>query len=330
MVKWHTRQKHQFIEQYLDVWTERVAKKGRAAPELSILDLFASFGWCRADPTTEAGAPTEPWPGSAILAVRALKGYPRRGRLVVNSFVPGDPAASASQLAALRHALVAEVGTPPAIPVDYLSEDVETAAGRAAGFVNLKYPTIWMLDPYYPESLPWKVVEEIAFRTGEYSTPSGGSVVRRPELIITLMTEGLQRNVDRNPRSVDAALGLPESVWRPRLTKLTGDGANTRQALIFLYSERLRGIYEQWPTVVEVDASPGNIVYAIVLCSAHNAGAFVPKILVKPEFQNWRLANWKPTARLITTNRSLRRKGGLRAPIQRSLDQSVTKESVRD
>ena len=320
VVKWHTRQKHEFIRQYLAVWTERVAKHGRGAPELSIVDLFAAYGWCRANPETEPGAPRDPWPGSAILSVRALNSYPRPGRLVINSYDRLVVGRSRAQAEAVRHAVDAERGPEPRYEVTYTSADVEEAARHASEVVNLAYPTIWMLDPYYPESLPWTVVEMIAQLRREYKS-SKGSETRRPELIVTLMTEGLQRNVDLSPRSVDLALGMETSQWRHRLEELKAEGANIRQALTYIYAENLRMIYGQWPTVLEVDASPGNIVYALVLCSSHNAGTFVPKILVKPEFQQWRLSTWKPTARLITRNRSFRRREGEDAPLQRSLDE---------
>lgn len=322
VVKWHTRQKHEFIRQYLAVWTERVAKKGRAAPRLSIIDLFAAYGWCRANPETEPGAPHEPWPGTAVLAARALNSYPRPGRLIINSYNPDSTDRGAAQLEAARRAVSSEVGTTVRFGTEFLSKPVDLAVVDSAKLVDLDYPTIWMLDPYVPESLPWKVVEYIAGQKREYLTRRGPSV-RRPELIITLITEGLQRNVDLSPGTVSLALGLETAVWRLRLEELREQGANVRQALIYIYSERLHEIYGKWPTVVEVDASPGNIVYAIVLCSSHDAGTFVPKILVKPEFQAWRLSTWKPTARLITRNRSFRRSGGSKAPIQRSLEQSV-------
>lgn len=320
VVKWHTRQKHQFVEQYLTVWTGRVAQRGRAAPRLSLVDLFASFGWCRTDPGVDPGAPNKPWPGTALLAARALNQYPRPGRLVVNSFSPEGSHESTHQFACVQRAVNAEIGDAPRFPVDYYSQDVSAAAKAASLTLDLDYPSLWLLDPYYPETLPWTVVDFIAQLRHEYQTPKGMQS-RRPEMMITLMTEGLQRNVDLSPKTLDLALGLDEEVWRPRMEELREEGANIRQALTYIYSERLQQIYGKWPTVVEVDASGGNIVYALVLCSSHDAGTFVPKILLKPEFQAWKIETWKPTARLITRNRSIRRSGGRGAALQHSLDE---------
>jgi three-Cys-motif partner protein len=321
VVKWHTRQKHQFIEQYLAVWTGRVAKRGRAAPKLSVVDLFGSFGWCRTDSGVDPGSPVEPWPGTALLVARALSQYPRPGRLVINSFSPDGSDESARQSGCVQRAVAAEIGNSGRFPLSFISEDVASAARTASSTVDLDYPSLWILDPYFPETLPWEVVNYIAQLRHEYRTPKGVQS-RRPEMMITLMTEGLQRNVDLNPHTVNLALGMTEDVWRPRMEELRGEGANIRQALTYMYSERLQQIYGKWPTVLEVDASGGNIVYALVLCSSHDAGTFVPKILLKPEFQAWRIEAWKPTARLITRNRSIRRSGGPGAAIQHSLDES--------
>ena len=326
VVKWHTRQKHEFIRQYLSVWTNRVAKSGRNTPKLSLVDLFASYGWCRSDPKVEPGVQREPWPGSAILAARALVAYPRPQALVLNSFNPSSASETAAQSGALTANLLAEVGPNPPFRVERLSEPVMGAARKAATFVDLNYPSVWMLDPYYPESLPWTVVEYVANLKRDYHT-SGGTASRRPELLITFITEGLQRNVDVNPRTIDLALGMQRAAWQGRLAKLRASGANVREGLISIFAENLHAIYGKPPTVIEVDGSPGNIVYAILLCSSHDAGTFVPKILVKPEFQAWRVSNWKPTARLITKNRTIRRTSGAKAPIQRSLDEPLGSRS---
>ena len=44
--KWHSRQKHAFLEAYLDIWSNQVGKdKKSKLPTLDIFDLYASFGF---------------------------------------------------------------------------------------------------------------------------------------------------------------------------------------------------------------------------------------------------------------------------------------------
>jgi three-Cys-motif partner protein len=328
-VKWHSRQKHEFIRQYLEVWTARVARRGMSGPKLGIVDLFAGRGWCCANPTTDPGAPKEPWPGSAVLAAKALSAYPRPGTLVLNCFDPSQGAAASGQMASLQRAIASELGPSPRFPVKYLALDSVAAAGAAARLVDLDYPTVWILDPYASDALPWTVVGSIAALQRTYNAKRGkGS--RRPELIITLMTEGLQRNIDINPGMTDLALGIPETAWRPMVQAQQAGGANVRQALIYIYAERLKAIYGKNPTVIEVDSSQGNIVYAVFLVSSHDAGTFVPKILLRPEFRDWKISSWKPTALRIAKNRTIRRFSGPKAPIQKSLESEFGPQTPPD
>lgn len=322
VVKWHTRQKHEFIKQYLAVWTDNVGGvSGGQVPSLEIVDLFAGRGWCRVDPKAEPGAPREPWPGTAVLAARALQKYAYPKRLVLNSWVPSDPDRSSLQQETLRRAVASEVGDSPRFAVCFLGEEVLTALEQAARLIDVRYPTLWILDPYVPGSMPWAAVERIASLKHDYPTPDGGGVVtRRPEVLITLITEGLQRNIDRNPSVISRTLGLVEGDWRPLISELRDQGANVRQAILYLYSERLRSIYGTTPTVVEVAGSSGNIVYALVFCSSHHAGAYMARMRVAPQFQHWQLGSWKPTARLVSLNRSIARKEGRDATTQTSLD----------
>lgn len=322
VVKWHTRQKHAFIEQYLTVWTERVGRSDRSTiPSLSIIDLFAGFGWCRADASQEPGAPTGPWPGSAVLAARALLRYPRPSKLVLNSFNPESSIETRHQQEALRRAVEAETGSTARFSVDYLSTDVRIAAEESISRVDLRFPTIWILDPYSPEGLPWDVVEGIAGQKREYPLANRiGFGSRRPELIITLMTEGLQRNVDKSPRGIETALGLPESTWRPEMDTLRDGGLNIRESLEAQFCERLDEIYRKPTTLVEVTGSGGNIVYAIVFASSHNAGAYMARMRVAPAFQKWRMRDWKPTAELISMNRRARRRSTGPPTLQLSMD----------
>ena len=108
--------------------------------------------------------------------------------------------------------LVVRVGRPVlAVEVKVISEEVTSAATRAMSLVDVRYPSIWLLDPFTPEQLPWSVVEAIANFSSVYPDKSTGEpVTRRPELIITLMTHALQRNVRENPKLVTTALGLGE------------------------------------------------------------------------------------------------------------------------
>jgi three-Cys-motif partner protein len=322
VVKWHTRQKHEFLRQYLAVWTDSVGRRaGITIPTLEIVDLFASRGWCRVDPETDRGAPLAPWPGTAILATRALQAYGRPKGLILNSFDPAGAEESGAQLASLKSAVRVELGGAARFPVTYLSGNAQDVAGDALTRVDLRFPSIWILDPATPKELPWSVVERIATSSREYPTKMGtGTRVRRPELFLTLITEGLQRNTELSPESMSSALGMALSEWGPWVEELEDRGLNRRQALIYIYTERLRDIYHQSPSFIEVEGSQGNVIYAVIFCSSSTAGTFMAKRVMKSSFRAWKRAEWLPSAKLVAKNRSIARKQGPTAPMQTSLE----------
>lgn len=320
-VKWHTRQKHEFLGELFDVWTQHVGRKpGVTSPSLEIVDLFAGFGWCRADPSEEPGVDETPWPGTAIRAARALQSYARPKRLVVNSFDSDDPE-NLTGRTCLGRALQAELGENPRFAVNQLSVEGASAAREASRLVDPKFPSIWILDPYSARGIPWTLVESIVELTGEYEDKRGRRVVRRPEIIVTLMTEGLQRNVDKSPDSISSTLGMEESEWRPLMEEFLSQGANTRQAIVYLYTEKLRGYYKQIPVAVEIPGSGGNIVYVLVYCSSSDAGTYMGHVWAKPRFSQWQREIWRPLAKRIDKNKRMKRAEGDAAPLQRGLEE---------
>lgn len=68
MVKYHSRQKHKFIECYLKIWTDNVGnKKKSGVPSLDIIDLYAASGWAECEETKRYGMGDDKWEGSWYL-----------------------------------------------------------------------------------------------------------------------------------------------------------------------------------------------------------------------------------------------------------------------
>ena len=79
--KWHSRQKHAFLEAYLDIWSEQVGKDRKSKPPtLDIFDLYASFGLCHCPDEKKT------WKGSALLAAECLKKYQSWKLLFLHDF----------------------------------------------------------------------------------------------------------------------------------------------------------------------------------------------------------------------------------------------------
>src|ERR1044072_3487847 len=214
IVKLHSKQKHQFLEEYLRIWTEHVAaNKGEAAPQLQLFDLFAGTGECKEEYSGET------WKGSAVLLGECLATYPSRYDCVlyVNSF--NDDANTQTVQRAKVEARTRATGLPkPRRKIVFESMVVDDkAVVEAAKHLNSNYPSLWILDPWRPQHLPWPVVVQVANLTGT-------TYNRRPEMLINLMTYQLFQNLDNAPHIVSTALGMPEAEWRPKVKAVLDHG----------------------------------------------------------------------------------------------------------
>jgi three-Cys-motif partner protein len=296
-VKWHTRKKHAFIESYLNIWVENVRNH---APTLDIFDLFASTGLCYCEESAKYKLTEPTWNGSAILAAECLEHYLNGQKLFLNTFHP-KPAICTAQRVNLERLLKKYSRIQPIIT----TLPIEDAIDAARNQLSPTYPSIWILDPYSSSDLPWELVEKIGKFQGAFTTKNGQVRVRKPEMIITLMTYGLQMNVDINPHIVSIALGMEESEWRPKYDVLMKKYDNTRKALIDLYAEKLAKLYEKSPIVIEVNTTEeAAIVYCLFLCTDSNAGHYMMKLNGLKDYKAWEFG-WKADAKRISAEKNI-------------------------
>lgn len=295
-VKWHTRQKHYFLEEYLKIWSENVGKSKKSCPSLDIFDLFASYGWCYCKDNGKMDLPGSTWPRSSVLAAKCLENYPNGRLLFSNTYA--KPKELAKQEESLKKNLssfkIKKIITK--LPV---TEAVDVAIKRA----NPNFPSLWILDPYGHSALPWEVIEKICKLKGTYTDKNG--INRRPELLITLMTYGLQINIKPNPETISLALGMNETEWRPKLEKYNQETGNYREAIIRIYEEKLAEYYVRKPITVRIKGTQGNIVYALFLLTNSDAGHYVMEIHNMPEYKKWFDCEWKKNAEKITARKKL-------------------------
>ncbi len=312
-VKYHSRQKHVFLKAYLDIWSEQVGRKKKNIPTLDIYDMFASYGRCKC---SESG---EEWDGSAILAARCLCKYSNGRRLWLNSFNE-DSDEMAKQHRGLNMWLDA-LEIPPRVKINLDGKPIGDAIDNALKYVDPKYPSLWILDPWSPSQLPWEVVEKVARTEGVFYTKKG-KVTRRPEMFINLMTSVLQRcsgMTDGQEKALDIALGMPTEEWRSRLDELREDGLNTREAIVEIYGSKLANIYGKPPIALTVPGTEGNLVYTIFLVTENEAGYYVMRIKKLPKYFEWHQHEWATKAKRLKHKRKGKRRAK-KAGLTTSLD----------
>jgi three-Cys-motif partner protein len=288
----HSRQKPALLEAYLRVWTQNVARNyGANSPSLDIYDMFAGTGRC-----VEHEYRRDEWAGTAIIAAEQLRLYPSRRpcHLILNSWASGE-SNRVDGLAALRRR-VAETGLErPNRKVTFLSEEFRDALPKALDIhrIRAKYPSLWILDPYAAQTVPWTAVETIANHVGSYRDKFGADHRRRPELFMHFMTSSLQRNV-HNPRVIGEALGCSETEWRAHLGKIEADNGTVLDALSSYYFTNLKHLYGRPPLSVRFSGKDGNPVSVAFLAVEHNAAWFMIMQESLPHFEEWRLTKYEP------------------------------------
>lgn len=307
LVNYHSRVKHKFIETYFNIWTDRVAnpgkgKKTKNIPTLEIYDLYAASGWCRCNECKEFQVAEERWEGSALLAAKCIAKYPKSKKLFLNSYSP-DPKKCKEDRKILKESLKAlDNYSNFESKIKIISKPIEQAVEIAKNEVNPDYPSIWLLDPYEPKQLPWNIIEQIGKIEGNYRIKGKP---RRPELIINFMTSYLQRFADIQPEALTLALGLPQSIWEPKLQDYSYHYGNRREAILQMFYDRLGELYEKTPIVYTVrDITERAIVYCLILCTDHDAGYFTMRIHEIPKLERWVIEQWRPNAKALVKRKT--------------------------
>jgi len=173
--------------------------------------------------------------------------------------------------------------------------------------LNRNFPSLWILDPYHPDQLPWKIIERIGSTVGKSYVDkiTRKTVSKKPELIINLMTSIIQRNINRKPELLSKAIGICEEEWRPLYDKFEQKWINsgveqcTRNVILDIYAQRLSELYKKPPIVAEVNAAKGGVVYTMLLVTDSDAGYHM-MIKKMAEWRDYKIYKWKPEAEVST------------------------------
>ena len=291
LVEWHSIQKHVFLKYYFDIWKNQVGKKASSIPSLDIIDLYASWGWCHCERNDKS------WQGTALLAAECLEKYDKGRLLFLNTYNEDE------NILVMQHDHLVESLKKYNIVSKITTLPIEEAVDEALKVANLNYPTIWLLDPHGPKQLPWSVVEKICSAKKTYNDKFGNQKSRRPEVLISLMTSSLQREI-HNTDLICNSLGISESKWE-YLEKQSINGNNTREVLVNAYIDCMSQFYEKQPIVFKVKGTSGNIVYTLLLFTDSPAGNYVTKLQKVPEMEKWLEIEWKNDAKAIEAKKKL-------------------------
>lgn len=249
--KYHTRIKHKFLGDYLSIWLKGVGGK----VSLDYVDLFAGDGICKLDAELET---PRTWEGSALLAVKMSKEYKNRWTCYLNE-LNQTTCAQLKQNLRKYEPWSGEV----------FNEDANEVIDKILTKINPNYPSLFFIDPQKHSELQWKTIEKIANHVG--SRLKNSQNFRRPEMIINLMTTGMQRNLD-SPGNISLALGMDETEWRRIITLYHENGKAYHEAFRDIYCKKLFDIYNINPVFLSVENKKESTVFYLIAISSHSLG----------------------------------------------------------
>jgi three-Cys-motif partner protein len=289
----HSQQKPALLRAYLSIWTDHVAKNyAEDSPSLDIYDLFAGSGRC-----VEQEFRKDEWDGTAMVAATHLRAYPskRPCNLVLNSWADKE-SDRLRNLDALKKRVEGLGLGGPRRRVLVMSHPMSEALPEALRIHQrrMKYPSLWILDPYAAQTVPWLSVVSIANDVGEYlDRRTGMKRRRRPELFLHFMTSSLQRNV-HNPKIIAEALGCSIDEWAAHAERVQREGGTVLDALSSFYLSQLTRLYGRPPLSVKFSGKDGNPVSIAFIVVEHNAAWFMSLKEALPQFQEWQVEKYEP------------------------------------
>ncbi len=246
--KYHTRIKHKFLGDYLSIWLRGVGGK----VSLDYVDLFASDGICELDAELESPLI---WEGSALLAVKMSEEYKNRWTCYLNELNP----TTCTQLKQNLKKYDPWVG-------EVFNEDANDVIEKILMKIDPNYPSLFFIDPQNHSQLPWRTIEKIANHAGGKLKDSQN--LRRPEMIINLMTTGMQRNLDKSPENISLALGMEEDKWREIIDQYHDNGKTYHEGFRDIYCEKLSQIYNVSPVFLSVETKKDSTVFYLIAISS--------------------------------------------------------------
>ena len=136
-------------------------------------------------------------------------------------------------------------------------------------FLGEYKPTQWsivLLDPYTYSQLEFKTIEGLSQHKGYYY----GTTCRQPELIISFMTLGMQRNL-KDEDGINKALGISESrIWKDRIDR----GEKTYEVFLDIMLRQLQklGYFCVYFSIEQTRPSASHLYY--IIFASNNPKAF--------------------------------------------------------
>jgi len=258
-VQFHSRIKHWLLDNYLKICVD--VQKGRKRP-FYYVDLYSGDGKC------ECNNPKVTWEGSPLVAVRRGKSSPHPFYCIFNDNNP-------KRISDLKRNLNDYI----IYVKDMFDKDANEIYRKVLEIIPTTEHSLFFLDPFKHTELYWSTVESISKHIAD-DDYYGSKFVRRPELLINLMTLSMQRDYKQHPEHIDRFYG--NTNWKSIVDDYIKNGHSAHTGFLIAYVKQLYGIYKQNPFFIEVKQvgrglkkGKSNVIYYLVFVTSHPKASLI-------------------------------------------------------
>ncbi|TLZ65058.1 MAG: three-Cys-motif partner protein TcmP [Methanobacteriota archaeon] len=249
----HSRAKDWLLRAWLDVCV-KVKAKGTYRDTV-LIDLYAGDG---ENTASLPDGQRETWPGSSVRMAEAAQQDPnQRTRVIVNEKDPGK-----------YSSLLQRIKAHPAVVTTY-NEDARTILPTVLAALNPHDHNFFFIDPFSHSEADVNVLREIG-SLSQTDVYRGVEITRRPEIMYTFMTSGLQQSLaEKAQSSIDRFFDWTVD-WRAKLSDATTAGLPAYDGFLQALLESMDLWYPAGShSLFEVKSPRGTVVYFMVFWATH-------------------------------------------------------------
>jgi len=249
-VNFYAKGKHWCLRGYLSIVRNVLKGKGRS---FTFIDLFSGDGICTVQEPIK-----DSWDGPPITALKCAKKAAFDFKCIFND-IDSDKIRILNDRISPYRDFVIEV----------YNEEADSVYKKILTKLNRDELNLFYIDPNKHSDISWTTIKDICeFESTDYY--NGKRLIRRPELLINLMTHSMQRGgVPYDPESIDKCLGT--SSWREQIKSKS---SRTPMHRIFLntFLNQLHPYYDRNKNVFVMEVRQlenKSLLYYLIFATTH-------------------------------------------------------------
>lgn len=249
-VNFYSKGKHWCLRGYLSIVRNVLKGKGRS---FTFIDLFSGDGICTVQEPIK-----DSWDGPPITALKCAKKAAFDFKCIFNDLDSDKIRILNDRISPYRDFVIG-----------VYNEEADSVYRKILTQLNRDELNLFYIDPNKHSDISWATIKDICeFESTAYY--EGKRFIRRPELLINLMTHSMQRGgIPYDPESIDKCLGT--SSWREQIV---AKSSRTPMHKIFLntFLDQLQPYYDRNKNVFVMEVRQlenKSLLYYLIFATTH-------------------------------------------------------------